>query len=194
MNEIKSRWWCHKLTVKYRNGSKNHHRVQLPRQPWLGYLVARTPFSPHSHHTTQVNLNHLRFSGAGAIMSGNYLRSLLLIRNLRFPDFYRVYDLIGSSPSLWLAPNPSKRWGELFFLFYTPFWLTLSLGIVVPYKLYEVSPPLFNTLPSLCNYKKRSIVYAAELGSLAPLYYTWTSSLYSLFLVKIRSTILYSQS
>ncbi|KAG5404951.1 hypothetical protein IGI04_011070 [Brassica rapa subsp. trilocularis] len=42
-----------------------------------------------------------------------------------------------SSGSLWLAANPSKRWGELFFLFYTPFWLTLSLGIVVPYKLYE---------------------------------------------------------
>ncbi|CAM8924626.1 unnamed protein product [Rhodiola kirilowii] len=39
--------------------------------------------------------------------------------------------------SLWLAPNPSKRWGELFFLLYTPFWLTLCLGIVVPYKLYE---------------------------------------------------------
>ncbi|KAG2331712.1 hypothetical protein Bca4012_018730 [Brassica carinata] len=42
-----------------------------------------------------------------------------------------------STGSLWLAANPSKRWGELFFLFYTPFWLTLSLGIVVPYKLYE---------------------------------------------------------
>lgn len=39
--------------------------------------------------------------------------------------------------SLWLSPNPSKRWGELFFLFYTPFWVTLCLGIVVPYKLYE---------------------------------------------------------
>ncbi|KAL5998153.1 Bifunctional protein GlmU [Asimina triloba] len=39
--------------------------------------------------------------------------------------------------SLWLAQNPSKRWGELFFLLYTPFWLTLCLGIVVPYKLYE---------------------------------------------------------
>ncbi|XP_040985707.1 cycloeucalenol cycloisomerase-like [Juglans microcarpa x Juglans regia] len=39
--------------------------------------------------------------------------------------------------SLWLAPDPSKRWGELFFLCYTPFWLTLCLGIVVPYKLYE---------------------------------------------------------
>ncbi|XVF49655.1 hypothetical protein PTKIN_Ptkin04bG0030200 [Pterospermum kingtungense] len=42
-----------------------------------------------------------------------------------------------SCSSLWLASNPSKRWGELFFLCYTPFWLTLCLGIVVPYKLYE---------------------------------------------------------
>ncbi|KAF2321571.1 hypothetical protein GH714_000446 [Hevea brasiliensis] len=41
------------------------------------------------------------------------------------------------SSSLWLSPNRSKRWGELFFLCYTPFWLTLCLGIVVPYKLYE---------------------------------------------------------
>ncbi|KAL7191728.1 hypothetical protein ACSBR2_023751 [Camellia fascicularis] len=47
-----------------------------------------------------------------------------------------------SSSSLWLAPNPSKRWGELFFLLYTPFWLTLCLGIVVPYKLYEVDRSL----------------------------------------------------
>lgn len=38
---------------------------------------------------------------------------------------------------MWLAQNPSKRWGEWFFLLYTPFWLTLCLGIVVPYKLYE---------------------------------------------------------
>ncbi|KAG6746147.1 hypothetical protein POTOM_050661 [Populus tomentosa] len=41
------------------------------------------------------------------------------------------------SPSLWLAPDPSKRWGEIFFLCYTPFWLTLCLGIVIPCKLYE---------------------------------------------------------
>lgn len=41
------------------------------------------------------------------------------------------------SENLWLAPAPSKRWGELFFLAYTPFWLTLCLGIVVPYRLYE---------------------------------------------------------
>ncbi|EYU26179.1 hypothetical protein MIMGU_mgv1a011213mg [Erythranthe guttata] len=42
-----------------------------------------------------------------------------------------------SSSNLWLAEDPSKRWGEIFFLLYTPFWLTLCLGIVVPYKLYE---------------------------------------------------------
>ncbi|KAL2347030.1 hypothetical protein Fmac_001030 [Flemingia macrophylla] len=42
-----------------------------------------------------------------------------------------------ASTSLWLAPNPSKRWGELFFLLYSPFWLTLCLGIVIPFNLYE---------------------------------------------------------
>ncbi|XP_059657384.1 cycloeucalenol cycloisomerase-like isoform X2 [Cornus florida] len=46
-------------------------------------------------------------------------------------------EVASCSSSLWFAPNPSKRWGELFFLIYTPFWLTLCLGIVVPYKLYE---------------------------------------------------------
>jgi hypothetical protein len=40
--------------------------------------------------------------------------------------------------SAWLAADGSKRWGEAFFLLYTPFWLTLCLGIVVPFKLYEV--------------------------------------------------------
>nr|CAB3460100.1 unnamed protein product [Digitaria exilis] len=39
--------------------------------------------------------------------------------------------------SAWLAADGSKRWGEAFFLLYTPFWLTLCLGIVVPFKLYE---------------------------------------------------------
>ncbi|KAF6161428.1 hypothetical protein GIB67_009307 [Kingdonia uniflora] len=42
-----------------------------------------------------------------------------------------------SPSSLWFSSNPSKRWGEIFFLLYTPFWLTLCLGIIVPYKLYE---------------------------------------------------------
>uniref|UniRef100_A0A453HDK4 Uncharacterized protein n=1 Tax=Aegilops tauschii subsp. strangulata TaxID=200361 RepID=A0A453HDK4_AEGTS len=37
----------------------------------------------------------------------------------------------------WLAADGSKRWGEKFFLLYTPFWLTLCLGVVVPFKLYE---------------------------------------------------------
>jgi len=45
--------------------------------------------------------------------------------------------------SAWLAADGSKRWGEAFFLLYTPFWLTLCLGVVVPFKLYEVlaAPP-----------------------------------------------------
>ncbi|KAH0912709.1 hypothetical protein HID58_036030 [Brassica napus] len=55
------------------------------------------------------------------------------------------------SRSLWLAQNPSKRWGELFFLFYTPFWLTLSLGIIVPYKLYETFTELEYLLAALVS-------------------------------------------
>jgi len=39
--------------------------------------------------------------------------------------------------SAWLAADGSKRWGEKFFLLYTPFWLTLCLGVIVPFKLYE---------------------------------------------------------
>ncbi|CAN6336207.1 unnamed protein product [Urochloa humidicola] len=39
--------------------------------------------------------------------------------------------------SAWLAADGSKRWGEAFFLLYMPFWLTLCLGIIVPFKLYE---------------------------------------------------------
>ncbi|RZC60643.1 hypothetical protein C5167_022395 [Papaver somniferum] len=42
-----------------------------------------------------------------------------------------------SSSGLWFSINPSKRWGEMFFLLCMPFWLTLLLGIVVPFKLYE---------------------------------------------------------
>ncbi|KAL5721967.1 cycloeucalenol cycloisomerase [Ranunculus cassubicifolius] len=42
-----------------------------------------------------------------------------------------------SSSSAWFSTNPSKRWGEIFFLLYTPFWLILILGIIVPLKLYE---------------------------------------------------------
>lgn len=69
-----------------------------------------------------------------------------------------------SSPSLWLASNPSKRWGELFFLFYTPFWLTLCLGIVVPYKLYEVRFrfPLF-------GYSENCKVWKLIVGEAVPL-------------------------
>ncbi|RLN28119.1 cycloeucalenol cycloisomerase [Panicum miliaceum] len=39
--------------------------------------------------------------------------------------------------SAWLAADGSKRWGEAFFLLYTPFWLTLCLGVVVPFELYK---------------------------------------------------------
>lgn len=43
--------------------------------------------------------------------------------------------------SVWagfLAPNPAKRWTELFFLAYSPVWITWVLCILVPFRLYEV--------------------------------------------------------
>ena len=43
----------------------------------------------------------------------------------------------GLSP--WLAPNPAKRWTELFFLAYSPVWITWLLLVLVPFKLYEAS-------------------------------------------------------
>lgn len=42
------------------------------------------------------------------------------------------------SSSLWLATNPGKRWTEVFFLAYSPFWILWALCILVPFKLYDV--------------------------------------------------------
>lgn len=42
-----------------------------------------------------------------------------------------------TSNSKWLAQNPSKRWTEVFFLAYSPFWIVWALGILVPFKLYD---------------------------------------------------------
>lgn len=36
-----------------------------------------------------------------------------------------------------LAANPSKRYTELLWLTYSPFWITWALCILVPFKLYE---------------------------------------------------------
>jgi hypothetical protein len=41
--------------------------------------------------------------------------------------------------SLWLAANPSKRWAEVFYLAYSPFWIAWALCVLVPFQLYEVS-------------------------------------------------------
>jgi hypothetical protein len=45
---------------------------------------------------------------------------------------------LAKAESLWLAPTPSKRWAELFFLCYSPVWIIWALGIIVPFQLYEV--------------------------------------------------------
>ncbi len=43
-----------------------------------------------------------------------------------------------AGPSPWLASNPGKRWTEVFFLAYSPFWILWALCILVPLQLYEV--------------------------------------------------------
>ncbi|KAF8063107.1 CPI1 [Scenedesmus sp. PABB004] len=40
--------------------------------------------------------------------------------------------------SAWLASNPSKRWAEVFYLAYSPFWITWALCVLVPFKLYDL--------------------------------------------------------
>eukprot|EP00898_Chlorokybus_atmophyticus_P003545 jgi/Chlat1/4191/Chrsp27S04286 len=44
---------------------------------------------------------------------------------------------VGAGRRLWAADNPSKRWGEAFLLWYSPFWIVWALGIVVGLRLYE---------------------------------------------------------
>lgn len=41
------------------------------------------------------------------------------------------------SKNQWLAENPAKRWTEIFFLLYSPVWITWCLCILVPFKLYD---------------------------------------------------------
>jgi cycloeucalenol cycloisomerase len=43
--------------------------------------------------------------------------------------------------SLWLAADPSKRWAEVFYLAYSPFWIIWALCVLVPFQLYEVGVP-----------------------------------------------------
>jgi cycloeucalenol cycloisomerase len=40
---------------------------------------------------------------------------------------------------MWLAEDAGKRWTEVFFLAYSPFWMLWALCILVPFRLYEVS-------------------------------------------------------
>jgi hypothetical protein len=41
-------------------------------------------------------------------------------------------------PGRWLSANPSKRWAELLYLAYSPFWIAWALCVLVPFQLYEV--------------------------------------------------------
>ena len=54
------------------------------------------------------------------------------------PSKRRAAAAAAAPHSLWFAADPSKRWAELFFLAYSPFWILWALCILVPFKLYDV--------------------------------------------------------
>ena len=60
-----------------------------------------------------------------------------------------AYTNAGPKParSMWLAEDAGKRWTEVFFLAYSPFWMLWALCILVPFRLYEVS----NLSLNACN-------------------------------------------
>lgn len=43
----------------------------------------------------------------------------------------------GAGGGRWLAADPSKRWAEVFYLAYSPFWILWALCVLVPLALYE---------------------------------------------------------
>jgi hypothetical protein len=55
--------------------------------------------------------------------------------------------MAANTKSQWLAANPAKRWTEVFFLIYSPFWILWALCILVPFKLYEVRRSLSSLSP-----------------------------------------------
>ncbi|CAN1129946.1 Cycloeucalenol cycloisomerase [Linum perenne] len=95
-------------------------------------------------------------------LSSNYGRS----------DTYGLRPFAGHKPaassppftSLWLPSNDSKRWAELFFLLYTPFWLTFCLGIIVPFKLYESFTELEYLLVGLVSAVPAFLIPALVVG------------------------------
>ena len=125
----------------YLNGSRHSQVSDLCCQSWnfrkrfspRFSLIQLENFKPRS---ISLDLNH------SLMAAGNF--AILRILAFVFSLWHCSYQCPGrrsarnQSSSLWLSSNPSKRWGEVFFLSYTPFWLTLCLGIVVPFKLYEV--------------------------------------------------------
>lgn len=55
---------------------------------------------------------------------------------------YSSFCNAAAHKSRWLASSPAKRHTELLFLAYSPFWMVWALGVVVPFKLYEVLKPI----------------------------------------------------
>jgi hypothetical protein len=43
-------------------------------------------------------------------------------------------------PARWLSAHPGKRWTEVFFLAYSPFWIG-AMAVIVATEAYEVRGP-----------------------------------------------------
>ena len=60
----------------------------------------------------------------------------------RIPIMLTVIRSLHAAPkntrSLWLAEDAGKRWTEVFFLVYSPFWMIWALCVLVPFRLYDV--------------------------------------------------------
>ncbi|CAN1129944.1 Cycloeucalenol cycloisomerase [Linum perenne] len=97
---------------------------------------------------------------------------MIVVKLLSSSDTYGLRPFAGHKPaassppftSLWLPSNDSKRWAELFFLLYTPFWLTFCLGIIVPFKLYESFTELEYLLVGLVSAVPAFLIPALVVG------------------------------
>ena len=68
-----------------------------------------------------------------------WVHRAIKVKSVSFPVYYRPDTVKKSASNMgWLASNPSKRWCEVFFLAYSPFWIIWALGILVPFQIFEV--------------------------------------------------------
>lgn len=66
-------------------------------------------------------------------------------------DCLSSFMAFAGNSHLWLSRNAGKRWTEVFFLAYSPFWIAWALCILVPFQLYEVDLHIAALPPKLLD-------------------------------------------